>query len=355
MRSIAAIAVLGGAVLLAGGAAFGSPSAFKRVVVARGFESPVLLTHAPGEPKVLYVVEQPGRILRIVGGHRRVFLDLREDVDYGGERGLLGLAFSPGYARDHRFYVAYTTETQNVVARYVARARKAVPTSRTILLSVEDPYSNHNGGNLVFGPDRKLYTSIGDGGSGGDPENRAQNPSSPFGKLLRLDGSAGAPRWSIVGLGLRNPWRFTFDRATGDLYVGDVGQGEIEEIDVTPRRSPGLENYGWNLFEGRSRYGDNPEGPGKLVFPVYEYHHTGGHCTVIGGYVYRGRARPGERGRYVFGDYCSGLVWSLETSGGKARAVRREPFRIRGLTSFGEDSAGELYAVSADGALFRLT
>jgi glucose/arabinose dehydrogenase len=355
MRTVASVAVLGAAVLLAGGAASGSTDAFRRAIVARGLESPVLVTHAPGEPKALYVVEQPGRILRTFGGHRRVFLDIRDDVDYGGERGLLGLAFSPDYARDHRFYVAYTTENENIVARYVARAGKAVPTSRTILLSVEDPYSNHNGGNLVFGPDRKLYTSIGDGGSGGDPGNRAQNPSSQFGKLLRLDGSAGAPSWSIVGLGLRNPWRFTFDRATGDLYLGDVGQGEIEEIDVTPRRSPGLENYGWNLFEGRSRYGDNPEGPGKLVFPVYEYHHTGGNCTVVGGYVYRGRARPAERGRYVFGDYCSGLVWSLAVKDGKARAVRREPFRIPGLTSFGEDTAGELYAVNADGVLFRLT
>jgi glucose/arabinose dehydrogenase len=179
--------------------------------------------------------------------------------------------------------------------------------------------------------------------------------ASRFGKLLRLDPASGSSTWTIAALGLRNPWRFSFDRATGDLYVGDVGQNATEEIDVTPRHSSGLENYGWNVYEGKSRYGENPLGPGELVFPVFEYHHTDGNCTVVGGFVYRGRARPSVRGRYVFGDYCSGIVWSLRMSGGKATAVRREPFRVSGLTSFGEDSTGELYAASQSGTIYRLT
>ncbi len=221
------------------------------------------------------------------------------------------------------------------------------------MFSAQDPYSNHNGGNLVFGPDGALYTSIGDSGSGGDPEDRAQNMQSQFGKLLRFEPASS--RWSIAALGLRNPWRFTFDRATGDLYIGDVGQNEVEEVDFTPRRSPGLENYGWDLYEGNDRYEDTPQGPGRLVFPVFQYTHADGSCTVVGGLVYRGKARPALRGRYVFGDYCSGLVWSLRMHAGKATSVRREAFRIPGLTSFGQDASGELLAVAQDGTLYRLT
>ena len=348
---VAAVALLA----VGGASATAAAKSFRRVVIGQGYDNPVLVTHAPGEPKTLYVVEQTGRILKVVGRHRTVFLDIKSAVDFGGERGLLGLAFSPRYVRDHVFYVAYTTGSDNVVARYRSSRGKAVPSSGKTIFSAQDPYSNHNGGNLVFGPDGALYTSIGDGGSGGDPENRAQNMASQFGKLLRLDPAKSRPSWTIAALGLRNPWRFSFDRATGDLYTGDVGQNETEEIDVTPRRNSGLENYGWNVYEGRGRYGDNSLGPGKLVFPVFEYHHTGGNCTVVGGFVYRGKARPGVRGRYVFGDYCSGVVWSLRMSGGKATSVRREPFRIGGLTSFGEDAAGELYATAQSGTIYRLT
>jgi glucose/arabinose dehydrogenase len=354
VRVLTSLGVAVAVVSLVAGSASAAGNTFRKVVVARGLDAPVLVTHAPGEPKALYVVEQPGRILRIFGGRRTVFLDIRDEVDYGGERGLLGLAFDPNYGRNHLLYVAYTTDADNVVARYRASKAKVVRSSRTTLLDIPDPYSNHNGGNLVFGPDGRLYTSIGDGGSGGDPEDRAQNIDSPFGKLLRLDVSKSEPKWSIVALGLRNPWRFTFDRATGDLYIGDVGQGDVEEIDFTPRRSPGLENYGWDIFEGSRRFEATPQGPGKLVFPVFEYGHTNGNCTIIGGYVYRGHARPAEDGRYLFGDYCSGIVWSFKISGGEANAARREPFRISGLTSFGEDSAGELYAVAENGVLYRL-
>ena len=354
MRQLTALATLVALFVLGGATASGAGTAFLPVAVASGLDAPVVVTYAPGEPKALYVVEQPGRILRLDDGKREVFLDIRNRVDYGGERGLLGLAFSPRYRRNHLFYVAYTTTTQNMVVRYRARGGKAIPSSRAVLLQVQDPYSNHNGGNLVFGRNGLLYTSIGDGGGGGDPEDRAQNPSSLFGKLLTLDVSKSGAEWKIAALGLRNPWRFSFDRRTADLYIGDVGQDEVEEIDFTPRSSPGLENYGWNLYEGSRRYADKPQGPGTLVFPVFQYTHDGGNCTVIGGFVYRGRARPELRGRYILGDYCSGSIWSLQVSSGKAKGVRREQFRIADLTSFGEDAAGEIYATDSS-VVYRLT
>jgi glucose/arabinose dehydrogenase len=332
-------------------------SAFRPLVFARGLEEPVLLTYAPGQPQVRYVVEQPGRILRIDSRRRRtIFLDIRSAVDFGGERGLLGLAFDPGYARNRLFYVAYTSSGgDNTVARYRSNGTRAVASSRRILLSVDDPYGNHNGGHLAFGKDGRLYTTIGDGGSGGDPEDRSQDLASQFGKLLSLDVSSASARWEIAAFGLRNAWRFSFDRATGDLYIGDVGQNAVEEVDFTPRRSPGVENYGWDLYEGSRRHEDTPQGPGTLVFPVFEYSHSGGHCTVVGGHVYRGRARPRERGRYITGDYCSGVVWSMRVRGGKAQGVRREPFQLQGLTSFGEDAAGEIYAATQDGTIYRLS
>jgi glucose/arabinose dehydrogenase len=288
-------------------------------------------------------------------GRRTVFLDIRNRVQYGGEQGLLGLAFDPGYATNRRFYVAYTSKTGfNTVARYRADGARALPQTRKSLLAVRDPYGNHNGGNLVFGPDGLLYTSIGDGGAGGDPENRAQNMQSQFGKLLTLDVSKPSAGWSIAGLGLRNPWRFSFDRDTGDLYIADVGQGEIEEVDFTPRASPGLENYGWNLYEGSRRFEEGAPGAGKLVFPVAEYSHSRG-CSITGGFVYRGSARPSERGRYIYGDYCSGIIWSFRMAQGAATDVRVEPFRVESLSSFGENAAGELFAVSQNGTIYRVT
>jgi glucose/arabinose dehydrogenase len=337
------------------GSALGAESAFRKAIFARGFDAPVLLTFAPGEPRTVYVVEQPGRVIRVRGARRTVFLDIRSRVEYGGEQGLLGLAFDPGYATNRRFFVAYTsTSGHNTVARFRSDAGRAVTSSRKTLLAVRDPYGNHNGGNLVFGPDDLLYTSIGDGGAGGDPENRSQNMQSQFGKLLTLDPARPNAGWNIQALGLRNPWRFSFDRATGDLYIGDVGQGSVEEVDFTPRNSPGLENYGWDLYEGSERYEEGTPGPGELVFPVAEYSHQRG-CSVTGGFVYRGSARPAERGRYIYGDYCSGVVWSFRMSEGAAAGARIEPFRIDSLTSFGENAAGELFAVSGDGTIYRIT
>ena len=325
---------------------------FKPRAVASGFSQPVYVTGAKGEPGRLYVLEQGGVIQVLQSGKRRAapLLDIRSLVRAGGEQGLLGLAFHPAYPTVRKLYVQYTARDGSTkVVEY--RTNGARASSPRQLFSSSDPYGNHNGGMLAFGPNGRLYFTMGDGGSGGDPENRSQNMRSLFGKLLSINVATKGLR--IEALGLRNAWRFSFDRANGDLYLGDVGQGEIEEIDYTPRNSSGLENYGWDVYEGRAKFEDKALGPGKLVQPVAQYSHDDG-CSVTGGYVYRG-SNASLRGRYIYGDYCSGIVWSFKLAGGKAMALRREAFKISNLSSFGEDTAGELYAVSHDGTIYRLT
>jgi glucose/arabinose dehydrogenase len=329
-------------------------------LVTDGFASPTYVAAAPGEPNNLYVVEQPGTILVLAGGRLRAtpFLDIRGRVKSGGEQGLLSVAFDPGYRRNHFFYVNYTGRNGDTrVVRFRARDGRAVLSSAKQLLFVAQPYPNHNGGQLQFGPDRLLYVGMGDGGSGGDPENRAQNLSSRLGKLLRTSVTARRPAWRIAAYGLRNPWRFSFDRATGDLYVGDVGQGDWEEVDYRTRAQVKRRwNFGWARYEGNHNFKDGPfSRASPYVPPVAEYAHDGGSCSITGGYVYRGRAIPAYRGRYLYGDFCSGIVWSLRISGGRAVDVRREPISVPSLTSFGQDGAGELYAVSQNGRLFKLT
>ena len=330
----------------------GERAQFKPRAVASGFSQPIYVTGAKGEPGRLYVVEQGGAIYVVDKGKRRAapFLDVRSLVTAGGEQGLLGLAFHPSYPKVRKLYVQYTARDGSTkVVEYRTNGTRA--SSPRLLFSSRDPYGNHNGGMLAFAPNGRLHFTMGDGGSGGDPENRAQNMRSLFGKLLSLNVATKGLR--IEALGLRNAWRFSFDRANGDLYIGDVGQGEIEEIDWTPKSSPGLENYGWDVYEGLSKFEDKPLGPGKLVQPVAQYSHDDG-CSVTGGYVYRG-SNASLRGRYIYGDYCSGLVWSFKLAGGKATGLRREAFKIASLTSFGEDTAGELYAVSHGGTIYRLT
>ena len=330
--------------------------------LATGFDSPVYVTTPRSEPRNLYVVEQPGVIRVLQNGKLRPqpFLDIRSRVRSGGEQGLLSMAFDPRYARNHFFYVDYTdTNGDTRVMRFRSNGSVGLPSSARQLLFVKQPFSNHNGGQLQFGPDGLLYVGMGDGGSGGDPGNRAQNLNVRLGKLLRLNVRKAGARWQVAGYGLRNPWRFSFDRLTKDLYIGDVGQNEWEEIDVrTPRQWHGLNNYGWRVWEGRSRYtpGQTPTRRGTLVFPIVVYSHSSGGCSVTGGYVYRGKAIPSFRGRYIYGDYCSGNVWSLRATGGKLRSgPRKEPFTIPNLSSFGEDASGEIYATSLDGTLYKLT
>jgi len=355
---IGVLVLVGLIVATVAGSARGAENAFRRVVVARGLDSPVQVTAPRNEARRLYVVEQRGTIRVLERGrlHSGFFLDVRGRVTAGGEQGLLGLAFDPRYGTNRFIYVNYTdTAGDTRVVRYRTNGSRALPASARLLLRIDQPYSNHNGGNLAFGSDGGLYVGTGDGGSGGDPENRAQNMQSLLGKMLRLDVRRPGSAPEIVAIGLRNPWRYSFDRLTGDLYIADVGQGDREEVSFTPRDSPGLENYGWDLFEGSLRFEEKAAGPGELVFPVFEYGRDRG-CTVVGGHVYRGRARASERGRYILGDYCSGVVWSLRVVGGEARNVRVEPFRIPGsLSSFGEDAAGELYATTLEGVVFRLT
>jgi glucose/arabinose dehydrogenase len=323
---------------------------------ASGFSGVTAIVSTPAEPRRLYVVEQVGRIRYLVNGRLRgTFLDIRGRVASGGERGLLSVAFSPAYATNHRFYVNYTDLNGNTrVVEYRSRKGKAIRSSGRQILFVRQPYANHNGGELQFGPDKLLYVGMGDGGSAGDPGNRAQNLSIRLGKLMRANPYVRRPAWRIVAYGLRNPWRFSFDPANGDLYIADVGQGAWEEVDYRPgSQLDALTNYGWNLYEGRARYrSGSPNSAGQLAFPVAAYDHGEG-CSITGGYVYRGRAVASAVGRYYYGDWCSGRLWSLRITGGSAE-VRREPGSIGQLTTFGVDNVGELYAGTGRGRIYKL-
>jgi glucose/arabinose dehydrogenase len=337
----------------------GGRSDAPQLVRVAHFTAPVYATAAPGEPGKLYVVERAGRIVVLENGQIRAapFLDIRSNVRSGGEQGLLSVAFDPAYATTHRFYVDYTDQNGDTrIFQYRSNGTAALPSSAKQLVYVKDFASNHNGGQLQFGPDGRLYWGNGDGGGAGDPQHNGQNLGRPFAKIMRLNVNAPNARWQLYAYGLRNPWRFSFDRATGDLYVGDVGQGEWEEIDYLKKGTPALVNFGWNHFEGNHIFDASTQllTRGRYHAPVAEYSHAAG-CSVSGGFVYRGRAVPAEAGRYLYGDYCTGTIWSLRVVNGKATGVRREPFSLKGLSSFGEDSDGELYAMSVDsGDLFKL-
>lgn len=357
MRRIAVLALLLAVVaaLSSGGSTLASTEATgpRLVAVVRGLETPVFVTQAPGEPNRLYVVEQAGLIRVVENGRVRAtpFLDLRSRVVAGGEQGLLGLAFPKNYARTRAFYVNYTARGNGatVIDRYVARAGRAVTASRRQLITVPQPYANHNGGHVAFGPDGKLWIGLGDGGSAGDPENRAQDRGTLLGKMFRLDVTKRRPSPELVAVGLRNPWRYSFDRVSGDLWIGDVGQGALEEVDVWRRPFGGLVNFGWDVYEGRNRFEDKALGPGRLIQPIAQYGRDAG-ISITGGYVYRGTAVPRLRGRYVYGDYGSGTIWSIPVKGGTPRV---EPVKVDQLVSFGEDLEGELYAVSHSGTIYR--
>jgi glucose/arabinose dehydrogenase len=351
--------VLAAASLLLGAAvtASGAPRSTLGLVRVARVVQPVFATAPTSEPGRLYIVELPGKIVVLEKGRLRTFLDIRSIVRSGGEQGLLSLAFDPAYSVNHFFYVDYTDRNGDTrVVRYRSNGAAAVLRSAKPLLFVKDFAPNHNGGQLQFGPDGRLYWGDGDGGGEGDPYGNGQNLTRPFGKIESLDvrGPRASPR--LVAYGLRNPWRFSFDRATGDLYLGDVGQNRWEEVDFLGRGSTLPANFGWKRFEGLHLY--DPSAAllprGGYVPPIVEYPHSQG-CSVTGGYVYRGRLVPDLGGRYLFGDFCSGAVWSLQVVDGKAADVRREPFTVRGLSSFGEDAQGELYVMSVtNGSVYRL-
>ncbi len=357
MRSIVVAAAAALALCLCTGAGYSRSATFSFQQVATGFSTPVDVAAAPGDPSTLYVVEQQGTIMMVRNGQTAgTFLDIRDRVRSGGEQGLLSVAFHPGYAQNHLFYVDYTnTNGDTRVVEFKSANGVGDASSARQLLFVHQPYENHNGGQLQFDKAGYLYVGMGDGGSAGDPGNRAQNLSVRLGKLLRINPTRHGSAWQIVGYGLRNPWRFSFDRKTGNLWIGDVGQERYEEVDYRAAARIGrLANYGWSRYEARSTY--DPGKPllhkGDLVFPTWIYSHSDG-CSITGGYVYRGSAVPSAAGRYFFGDYCAGTLWSFKVGVGRASAPVAFG-KIANLSSFGEDANGELYAVSTDGTLYRL-
>jgi glucose/arabinose dehydrogenase len=328
-------------------------------VVVRAPAALTQVTSTAAEPARLYLVEQRGVIRIVQGGKVRPqpFLDIRSQVSCCGEQGLLSLAFHPRYAQNHRFYVDYTdTNGDSRVVEYRSNGRTATPSSARQLMFEHQPFANHNGGQLAFGPDGLLYVGLGDGGSGGDPNNNGQTFTTRLAKIYKLDvDRAGAPL-QLVAYGLRNPWRFSFDRANADLYIGDVGQSAWEEVDYVPKAQLGtLMNFGWAVHEGRAPYDRSRtlDTRGRLVWPIEVYSHSQG-CSVTGGFVYRGQARRDLVGRYFYGDYCSGTVWSLKMVRGRVTGFRREAFKIPSLTSFGEDARGGLYAVTDGGVVYRI-
>jgi hypothetical protein len=343
-------------------------------LITSDLSQPVFLTVAPGDPTRLFVVEKTGAV-RIVRNDTLLtapFVDVGTLVSSGGEQGLLSIAFHPDYATNGYVYLSYTdTADSSKVMRYQASTPERLdPTSAVRILAVAQPYSNHNGGLIAFGPDGMLYMGLGDGGSGGDPQGNGQNTATLLGAILRVDVDGAAPyaipsdnplvgqggaRGEIWVYGLRNPWRFSFDRSTGALYIGDVGQGAREEVDVQPPGSAGGENYGWNVMEGSTCYDADTCQTQGLVLPVTEYTHNEG-CSITGGYVYRGTAVAALEGRYLYADYCGGWVRSFTYVNGVATDAREWPVLSPGsqVTSFGEDGAGELYLMTQGGALYRI-
>jgi glucose/arabinose dehydrogenase len=343
--------------------------------VTGGLDQPLGVTAPADGSGRLFVIERTGRIRIVQGGvlQAQPFLDVSSLVTTkGSEQGLLGLAFHPRYAENGRFYVNYTdTNGDTVVARYQVSADPNVadPTTATQVLFQQQPYANHNGGNLVFGPDGYLWIGLGDGGSGGDPQDRAQNVQTWLGKLLRIDvdsgelyvspadnlAAANPDAWpEIWAYGLRNPWRFSFDRATNDLYIGDVGQNAYEEIDFVPAGTGAGLNFGWNRMEGAHCYNSPTCDPAPYVLPVAEYAHSEG-CSITGGFVYRGSAYPRMDGAYLSSDYCSGTIWALTRSPDGSWANTVVLRSKANVSSFGEDEAGELYLTDLQGTLYRVT
>jgi glucose/arabinose dehydrogenase len=359
MRRLAlAIAIVAlGALTFGAAVADGKP----RVKLKRigRFQSPTYVTSAPGIPGVV-VVERGGRIRLAQGRKRRAFTNISGQVSTGGERGLLSVAFAPDYASSRLLYVYFTDRSGDIVIaelRADADGRRANPGTLRPIVTVPHPnHSNHNGGQLQFGPDGMLYAGTGDGGGAGDAPDNAQNPNSRLGKLLRINSATGAV--GIYSIGLRNPYRFSFDSVTAPgqprLVIGDVGQNRFEEIDYLAFAAANGANFGWNDFEGFAPFdGAHPPTPSGTVKPIKVYALSGGKCALIGGYVVRDQRLRGLFRRYVYGDFCAGKVRSLIPGLGRARKDRGTGIRVRDLSSFGETADGSLYATSLSGPVYR--
>ena len=341
---------------------------------ATGFTSPVEITH-PANDSRLFVVQQGG-LIRILNSNQTInatpFLNLSTLISTGGERGLLGLAFHPNYATNGFFFVNYTnTSGSTVIAKYsVSTNPNIANTTGTILMTILQPFSNHNGGTLKFGPDGFLYIGMGDGGSGGDPGNRAQNINDNLGKMLRIDvNSTVAPFYTspssnpyvgiagndeIWAIGMRNPWKFSFNRLNGDLWIGDVGQNAVEEINkvASPLPNTGL-NFGWRCYEGSVAYNTSGCVPvGNLTMPVAEYQHSTGGCSITGGYFYTGSMYPNFQNKYFFADYCQNRIGYVNAS--NAITYSATFTGSNNFTTFGEDLNGELYIASAGGIIYKV-
>ncbi|MEX2195377.1 MAG: PQQ-dependent sugar dehydrogenase [Thermoleophilaceae bacterium] len=372
--TVALLTVVGGWAAL-GAETSESQSSSLRLVRVGTFDSPTFVTAPPGDRNRVFVVEQGGTIRVVRNGRilRRAFLDIRRDVSSGGERGLLSMAFAPDYERSRRFYVYFTDRSGHTRVQEFLRSRRSADRadrrSRRQVLFQRQPFPNHNGGQLQFGPDRLLYVGMGDGGSGGDPQGNGQDLGTFLGKVLRIDprrrggrrytvprsnpfrGRRGA-RPEIYAYGLRNPWRFSFDRRTGALTLADVGQSAVEEVNYLREGRARGANFGWNVFEGRRRFTAG-SAPGH-VRPVLQRLHTEGACSITGGYVVRDRALRALYGRYVYGDFCEPRIRSALLRSGRARGDRATGLRVEGISSFGEDALGRVYVASLDGPVHRL-
>lgn len=335
-------------------------------IVTQDLEQPVFLTHAGDQTPRLFILEQAGRIRVVEKGHLHSdsFLDITDLVSFGGERGLLGLAFHPHYSKNGRFFVNYSRagDGATVISEFQASGTSnRAGEKEKILLTIPQPYGNHNGGMIAFGPDELLYIATGDGGAGGDPGNRGQNLKALLGKILRIDVDHKFPYaipddnpfltspqgQEIFAFGFRNPWRFSFDHQTGTLWAADVGQNQWEEIDKVEKGK----NYGWRIMEGTHCFKPSRNCPqAGLILPVAEYAHEAGRCSITGGYVYRGNQVPTLQGMYIFGDYCSGEIMGLDNS----RVVVLRSTNLR-ISSFGEDAEGELYVVDHGGGIYQIT
>ena len=376
LRALAILLVLAGCGSSSSGSTVEQAEGAVRLQKIGSFDAPVYVTSPPKDNSRLFVVEQGGKIVVVKNGKAlgAPFLDVSDKITSGSEQGLLSIAFPPDYAASGLFYIFYTdTDGDEAVVEYKRTTEDvADPGSARQLMKVADLEPNHNGGLLLFGPDNHLYIGIGDGGGAGDrhgSRGNAQNLGTLLGKILRIDPktAGGRPytitsdnpfvsrsgaKGEIYSYGLRNPWRFSFDRSTGDLTIGDVGQNEIEEIDFVRKGKGRGANFGWRPFEGNDRFAPGESAPGAIK-PVITEKHSDGNCSITGGVIIRDPALKAWRGRYVFGDFCRGVIQTAVLSSGRAKSLTDRKLKVPQLSSFGEDAGGRVYATSLDGPVYR--